>query len=226
LGAGNDFIATTSRAKESVLTLSDIEGQFIYSAFGGKTANYCGQSKLYRAIEADPNSHQDITFSSVMMEVPRAELAVVTAGVSELGFGGYEAAADGDYTGLQDTFAGYAVGFGALKTRASLQSLKGLPKAKPGSYRPPDPLPRGPNGEMLPSSSCPHTQLGTGTSRKVGPYTQAREFGENGEWIRDIDFTDHGRPNIPGHVNPHQHRAVPNPTGGTPGRGPAEPFVP
>jgi hypothetical protein len=77
---------------------------------------------------------------------------------------------------------------------------------------------------MIPDSPYPHTQLGTEISRKAGPYTAAREFGENGEWKRDIHFTDHGRPQ--NHTNPHQHFAIPQPTGGTPGYGPAVPFDP
>ncbi len=60
----------------------------------------------------------------------------------------------------------------------------------------------------------PHTQLGQRDGRR-GRYGQAREFDSNGNPVRDIDFTDHGR----GHPNPHQHDYVPNPTGGTPGRG-------
>jgi len=41
--------------------------------------------------------------------------------------------------------------------------------------------------------------------------------------IKDIDFTDHGRPTF--HPNPHQHTYVPNPTGGTMQRNPiAEPI--
>ena len=37
-----------------------------------------------------------------------------------------------------------------------------------------------------------------------GPYKQAREFDENGNPVRDIDHTDHGRPGQ--HPNPHQHK--------------------
>jgi len=47
-------------------------------------------------------------------------------------------------------------------------------------------------------------------------YRQTREWGANGELIKTTDWTDHGRPNI--HTNPHDHYAVPNPTGGTPKR--------
>ena len=117
-----------------------------------------------------------------------------------------------------------AIGAGAAKAVASRFSV--APNSNPaGSYRPSTPLPRGPNGELLPSSPYPHTQLGTEIGRKVGPYTAAREFGPNGQPIRDIHFTDHGRPNIPGHTIPHQHRHIQMPTGGTPQFGPAEPFT-
>jgi hypothetical protein len=76
------------------------------------------------------------------------------------------------------------------------------------------------HGNPVPDSSHPHTQLG----RKEGwngSYGQAREFGENGQPVRDIDFTDHGRSD---HPNPHQHRYLENETGGTPKRGPMEPL--
>jgi RHS repeat-associated protein len=94
-----------------------------------------------------------------------------------------------------------------------------------GSYRPSRSLPRDEHGNAVPDSDAPHTQLGTKSGRN-GDYTQAREWGrdENGKLVpkRDIDFTDHGRPQ--NHPNPHQHRWIPNPTGGTPQRGPTEPF--
>ncbi len=68
------------------------------------------------------------------------------------------------------------------------------------------------NGEPAPDVNHPHTQLGHKKGRN-GTYPQAREFDENGKPVRDIDFTDHGRPK--GHSNPHQHPYNPNPTGGT-----------
>ena len=83
------------------------------------------------------------------------------------------------------------------------------------------PLPRDKNGEPIPDADAPHTQLGTKSGRK-GKYPQAREFDENGNPVRDIDFTDHGRPDH--HPNPHQHPIEPNPTGGTPKRGPSQPL--
>ncbi|WP_417432783.1 hypothetical protein [Kiloniella sp.] len=43
------------------------------------------------------------------------------------------------------------------------------------------------------------------------------------EPTKQIDFTDHIRPDIHEH-NPHQHEYTPNPTGGTPRRGGAGPL--
>lgn len=52
-----------------------------------------------------------------------------------------------------------------------------------------------------------HTQLGT---NRKGKYPQAREFGADGEIMRDIDFTDYGRPHD--YTRPHQHKYVENET--------------
>lgn len=88
--------------------------------------------------------------------------------------------------------------------------------SKFGSYRPNRKLPRDKHGNNIPDTNVPHTQLGTKKGRN-GDYTQAREWGydSNGKLVpkRDIDFTDHGRPS--NHPNPHQHRYIENPTGGT-----------
>lgn len=97
-----------------------------------------------------------------------------------------------------------------------------------GPYAPPRELPRDPvTGNPIPEPDAegPHTQLGTRRSRGGrGPdsYPQGREFDENGKPVRDIDWTDHGRPYLPGHVNPHQHVYDPQ----TGKRGPAEPLPP
>ena len=72
-----------------------------------------------------------------------------------------------------------------------------------------------------PEAGGAYTQLGQKEGRS-GKYDQAREFDANGKPVRDIDFTDHGRP--ANHPNPHQHRYLPNPSGGTPQRGPTEPM--
>src|SRR6266705_4542076 len=73
-----------------------------------------------------------------------------------------------------------------------------------GGAFPDRPLPRDPKtGKPVPETDAPHTQLGTrGTGERK--YPQAREFGEQGKHVRDIDFTDHGMPDT--HPNPHQHR--------------------
>ena len=57
------------------------------------------------------------------------------------------------------------------------------------------PLPKDKNGVHIPDTDAPHTQLGTKKSkRRPGErYPQAREFDANGNPVRDIDFTDHGR---------------------------------
>jgi hypothetical protein len=88
------------------------------------------------------------------------------------------------------------------------------------SWFPDRALPRDANGVPIPDSQYPHTQLGTKQGSK-GAYGQAREFGEGGKPVKDIDFTDHGRSD---HPDPHQHRFLENETGGTPKRGPTEPL--
>ena len=90
-------------------------------------------------------------------------------------------------------------------------------------YMPDRPLPNNVNGIHTPDTDAPHTQLSTKEGRH-GKYPQAREFDEKGNPIRDIDFTDHGRPQ--NHPNPHQHEHKPNPTGGTSIRDPKGQPVP
>jgi len=136
------------------------------------------------------------------------------------GFAATPQPASGVYASVTPTSIGENYDCTAYDASDSLLAAK----ATPSSYRPPNALPRGKNGEMVPSSPNPHTQLGTETSRKAGDYTAAREWGANGQPVRDIHFTDHGRPSVPGHVNPHQHQHIPNPTGGTPQYGPAKPY--
>jgi RHS repeat-associated protein len=82
-------------------------------------------------------------------------------------------------------------------------------------YGPDRKLPRDKYGDPIPDADAPHTQLGKKQGRKR-KYTQAREFDDKGRPIRDIDFTDHGRPHD--HTNPHQHTHDENKTGGTPKR--------
>lgn len=84
-------------------------------------------------------------------------------------------------------------------------------------------LPRNKDGRPIPDLEAegPYTQLGQRQGRR-GKYDQAREFDASGKPVRDIDFTDHGRPG--NHTNPHQHDYLPSPTGGTPQHGPARPL--
>ncbi|MEX0961298.1 MAG: RHS repeat-associated core domain-containing protein [Simkaniaceae bacterium] len=85
-------------------------------------------------------------------------------------------------------------------------------------YVPDRPLPRDPRTkEPVPEADVSHTELGTKDGTK-GKYPQAREFDAQGKPVKDIDFTDHGRPKK--HPNPHEHKWKPNPTGGTPQRSP------
>ena len=90
-----------------------------------------------------------------------------------------------------------------------------------GNRFPGRPLPRDKHGNPIPDAEAegPHSQLGQ-TDGRNGKYDQAREFDANGKPVRDIDFTDHGRPRQ--HANPHQHEYIPNGTGGTPRRGPGK----
>ena len=90
---------------------------------------------------------------------------------------------------------------------------------KPGDAFPDEDLPRNEDGTPKASVDEPHTQLGQKDGRK-GRYPQAREFDGEGNPVRDIDFTDHGR----GHPSPHQHPYKENPTGGTRSRGGYEPL--
>jgi hypothetical protein len=84
------------------------------------------------------------------------------------------------------------------------------------------PLPATGEGIPIPDTDAPHTQLGTREGSK-GPYPKAREFDKEGSPVRDIEFTDHGRPH--NHPNPHQHRYEDNPTGGSPKIGKPEPLT-
>lgn len=73
-------------------------------------------------------------------------------------------------------------------------------------YAPERKLPTDPhtgNPVIDPHVVGPHTQLGKRTSKSTGEtYVQGREFDENGNRVKDIDHTDHGRKD---HDNPHEH---------------------
>lgn len=114
-------------------------------------------------------------------------------------------------------------------TRLAEANVAGGAKGKPGTYTPDRTLPTDKQGVPVPDSPDPHSQLGR-SKPKYGSEPQAREwdYGSNGQLQpkRDIDFTDHGTPDI--HPNPHQHALTPNnpalaPKGGYL-RGPKEPL--
>jgi RHS repeat-associated protein len=130
--------------------------------------------------------------------------------------------------GLGSAIAGGAIaGVGTGITAARIQRWFANEKADtPEPRTADDPLARDEHGNPVPdpeAQGAPHTQLGTRVGRN-GKYPQAREFDKHGNPVRDIDFTDHGRPDIPGHVNPHEHLWRPNPTGGSPIRGGPQPI--
>jgi hypothetical protein len=116
-------------------------------------------------------------------------------------------------------FALIADGFARTMRNRDISLDRTIPPATWKSsdvYAPDRPLPRDPYGKPIPESDAPHTELGKEKGRRE-KYPQAREFDGDGNWIRDIDFTDHGRPHDH-EICPHQHDYIPNPTGGTPER--------
>jgi RHS repeat-associated protein len=106
----------------------------------------------------------------------------------------------------------------AQKATEKASSKTNKAKGEDG-YTPKEELLRKKDGtpQSDPEASGSHTQLGKKEGRK-GQYRQAREFDKDGKVVKDIDFTDHGRPQ--NHPNPHQHDYKPNSTGGTPQRDP------
>lgn len=108
----------------------------------------------------------------------------------------------------------------ALNNEAVIEEVETEKKKKksdarqniPDTYVHDRPLPKDKKKIHLPDTDVPHTQLGTKKGEK-GYYPQAREYGYNGELIRDIDFTDHGRAKL--HPSPHQHSWDNNPSGGS-----------
>ncbi|GAA5155838.1 MULTISPECIES: hypothetical protein [Amycolatopsis] len=77
------------------------------------------------------------------------------------------------------------------------------------------PLPRAKDGVPVPDVDAPHAQLDAEPGRN-GSYPQTREFDADGNPVRNIDFTDHGR--MRNHPNPHQRTWQSNPTVGKPQR--------
>ena len=124
------------------------------------------------------------------------------------------------YNYTVEDFSTYFVGESRLWVHNACDGMNIVVTKGNDNAFPDRPLPRDEHGNPIPESNAPHTQLGTKSGRN-GDYRQAREFDANGNPVRDIDFTDHGRSN---HPNPHQHQYLPNETGGTLRRGPTEPL--
>lgn len=148
----------------------------------------------------------------------RGLLNEVTFGVSEKAFNalGIEPANAKSLESGEKVGAIAAAVIGPGKGKIAVEAIENTVKTG-GKYFPKvSSLPKDKHGNPIPSSPYPHTQIATKEGRK-GDYLQGREWGydKNGkiELKRDIDFTDHGRPQ--NHPNPHQHEWLDNPTGGT-----------
>src|SRR5688572_7401112 len=129
-----------------------------------------------------------------------------------------------------------AVGRIALAAAGVAAEAAACPPLRPRTVAGPRPgyVPKGPNGEPLDvpntphgepmpdSTPHPHPRIGL-TEGRNGPYIRTREFGANGVPVKEVHWTDHGRPNVPGHTDPHVHDFSPNPTGGTMSRGDPRP---
>jgi len=160
------------------------------------------------------------------------DIASIAMGVAEIFIGGNVAgrgvgvAVASGGSGIAAAGTGVAVGTGimghgvntiynALKKDGRMSEMNNSGNQALDNRTAKDPLRRDNNGEPLPdpeAKGTPHTQLGTKTGRKE-TYKQAREFDSSNKPVRDIDFTDHGRPT--NHTNPHQHKYRDNSTGGT-----------
>jgi RHS repeat-associated protein len=154
-----------------------------------------------------PYTYTDPDGRAACMLIPPAPACVYVAGAVISGIGAIATA----------PMAGEALG----KVYNETTSDSGG-EAQPGDAFPDEPLPVKPFGEPagVEGAAGPHTGLGTEEGSK-GSYPTAREIDAEGKPVRQIDFTDHGRPI--GHTNPHQHPYKENPTGGTRQRGEAEP---
>lgn len=104
------------------------------------------------------------------------------------------------------------IAYNDLLSKNNLRKLRGLWSTLPATE----------DGVPIPEADVSHTEIGIREGSK-GPYLQSREFDENGNPVKEIDFTDHGTPNI--HPNPHQHIRKDNPSGGTRSREDAEPLT-
>jgi RHS repeat-associated protein len=166
----------------------------------------------------DVNLHQYVFADPTNLTDPTGEIA---PWVGACLLGGAGAAASDYLSGRKPSWssagagcAGGLVGLGvgkaiAAAARAAAGKAAAASAGRAGAGKPPyvsnRPLPRDPRtGNPIPESPLPHTQLGREAGKKSGgPYNSAREFGNNGKVVRDVHWSDHGRPQV--HPNPHQH---------------------
>ncbi len=161
----------------------------------------------------DPDGRSIGGFVLGLGEIVLGGTLMITGGILEV-------ASFGAYTigfGFQEAAGLALISHGLLLTSTNAQDLSfnrysTYSWKNANVYVPDRPLPNSPDGIHVPDVDAPHTQLGTKEGRH-GKYPQVREFDEKGNPVRDIDFTDHGRPQ--NHPNQHQHEHKPNPTGGT-----------
>lgn len=192
-------------------------------------AGFVDSFNLYQYVLNNPFRYRD----------PRGEnLLGFLCGIGQILAGGFLIATG---TAIEiATCGGYTIGFtlqakagaalmasGLIQATAHAKDIKipNISWKNTDVYAPDRPLPMTENGVPIPDTDAPHTQLGTKDSkRRPGEkYPQAREYDENGEPVKTIDFTDHGEPLI--HQNPHEHPYEPNSTGGTPQRGSPQPLT-
>ena len=179
-------------------------------------AGFVDSSNLYQFVYNNPYRFYDPNGESVagyLLGLGEIVLggAIIAGGV------GLEFATFGGFTfglGVTTSTGAALMGLGLATTTYHAQDIKvpNISWKNTDVYTPDRPLPNNPEGIHVPDVDAPHTQLGTKEGRH-GKYPQAREFDEKGTPVRDIDFSDHGRPQ--NHPNPHQHEHKPNPTGGT-----------
>jgi len=125
--------------------------------------------------------------------------------------------------GAAETYAGSALATNAINNFSNRRSESSTSNSTSSERTLNDNLRLDKNGKKIPdpeAAGTEHTQLGTKKGRN-GRYRQAREFNSANQEVRDIDFTDHNRPND--HTNPHQHKYSGNGTGNRK-RGKAKPL--
>lgn len=122
LGAGNDFGKVANNVADVGRVAVDTVGMAAYS-INGNPEDFQPWSMTYQnAFTQEPTMLQ----ANILMGTFKAAVNVPTLGYEYLWEGTYQAADTGDYTQLQNAFAGYAIG-GTLTAR--FKSVKCPPKA-------------------------------------------------------------------------------------------------